>query len=136
MAAQFGSGFTGSNNQNQMTITDSKYGSGTYDFTNPGWGTYTVGLTALPGSSVAGQWVNNDAAIVVGNSGRSLTYGFLNDTFSDSAQGEALYTSHLNTLAVPEPSSTLGLLAFGALGGASFLKRGLKQRKLTNLNSK
>ena len=101
LATQFGAGFTRTANFSQVSLTDSEYASGTYNLSNPGWGTYSMGLTALPGSSVVAKAENNDAAVVVGNEGRSVTFGFLADTFADTAQGKALFASFLRKLTSP-----------------------------------
>lgn len=57
-----------------------------------------------------------------------LTGDFLFSTFSGGS------SRVLAVKPIPEPSSTLGILAFGVLGGALFLKRELK-RKPINPNS-
>lgn len=44
------------------------------------------------------------------------------------------FTDHGTATAVPEPSSVLGVLAFGAFGAGSLLKRQLKNRKLATLD--
>jgi hypothetical protein len=119
LAAQFGASFTGgSPNQNQMTVQSPQLGLGTYAFNSPGWGIYTTGLAALPGSSVLATFPGSDAAIVRSGNGRSIVNGFLSDTFSDGTQGKALYTAQISSLldqptAVPTPALLPGLIGLG-----------------------
>jgi len=56
---------------------------------------------------------------------------FMSQTKAMSQEGQVLKVSAEE---VPEPSSMLGLLAFGALGGGTWLKR--KQAKLLKCQSK
>ena len=117
LASLFDAGFTGGLNQNQVTFTDPLYGSGTINLTNPGWGTYSTGLT--PVSAAAANFGNGDGAIVVGKGGRSITYGFLNDTFANPSQGSAMYKSHIDLILggsptqVPTPALLPGLIGLG-----------------------
>jgi hypothetical protein len=84
LAAEFGAGFTGRGDQRQVTLLGLESGGtpapDSVKLRNTGWFSATSGLTSLPGSSVAARFENGDAAIVRGGSGRSLMFGFLNDT--------------------------------------------------------
>jgi hypothetical protein len=113
LAAQFGAGFTGNTNQTAVTISNPLFGSD-LTLTNLGWGDFSTGLTALAGSTVAGTFGNGDGAIVVGNGGRSIVYGFLNDTTSSSS----VFAGGISQLAngatsVPEPFTVIGSIIGG-----------------------
>lgn len=56
---------------------------------------------------------------------------FVSGTTSISSGG---FTDHGTATAVPEPSSVLGVLAFGAFGAGTLLKRQLKNRKSATLD--
>jgi hypothetical protein len=74
--------------------------------TTPGYPGFSTGLSLDPttGTAVAGEFLdpgngsgtNGEAAVVIGNSGRSIINGFLNDTAG--AQGEQLYENEINAL--------------------------------------
>jgi hypothetical protein len=68
----------------------------------------------LPGGVVAATFPNTQAAIVVGNSGRTIFNGFLTDTFSDGPEGVQLYINEINFVvaglqqaAIPEQASMI-----------------------------
>jgi hypothetical protein len=112
LAAQFGAGFTGNTNDTTVTISNPAFGPN-QTLTNTGWGIFSTGLTPS-GSSVAATFGNGDAAIVVGNGGRSIVYGFTNDTPSSSA----VFAGGINQLtggatSVPEPFTVIGSLIGG-----------------------
>ena len=73
----------------------------------------------------AAEFANTSDAIIIGNSDRTIINGFLNDTFVDLAQGQALFTNEINymlvsdpPIAVPEPATMvlagLGLMSLAA----------------------
>lgn len=102
------------------------FGGGSFTVTNPGWGTFARGLSATTGT-VAGTYGDGSAAIVVGNDGRTIWNGFLNDTLSSSQ----LYREQLSYLsgfssAVPEPATwTMMISGFGFAGSALRRRRSL-----------
>jgi hypothetical protein len=113
LAAQFGVGFTGNTNNTAVTILDPAFGTN-QTLTNTGWGTFSTGLTALSGNTVAATFGNGDGAIVVGNGGRSIVYGFLNDTTSSPV----VFAGGISQLAsgatdVPEPFTVIGSIIGG-----------------------
>ncbi len=116
----FGAQFSGPTNKTQFTVTNPPLTPGTYNLTNPGWITNSTDLTPTTGVGAA-YFTPGDpttAAIVIGNGGRTILNGFLNDSFSDPNQGASLYTTELNNLesgSAPEPGS-LTLLGIGAAG--------------------
>ena len=90
VAAAFGATYTGNNDQSPITQTVSSPiwngVSNPFDLFNPGWGTWSTGLQATTGQSI-GTFPNGDGGIVVGNGGRTILNGFLENTATDPAQG-------------------------------------------------
>lgn len=108
--------FTGNNNLHTLTVGPqfNFMIGGPLSLSNPGWGIFSTGL-GVAGGVVAGTFENGDAAIVVGNGGRTIVNGFLNDTVAS----QQLYTNELFGLggAVPEPATwAMMLVGFGGLG--------------------
>ncbi len=97
----FGANFSGPVNKNQFTVTNPNLSTGLYTISNTGgWLTYTTDLTATTGVA-AGYFTPNDpttGAIIVGNGGKTILNGFLNDSFTDPNQGAALFTAELNAV--------------------------------------
>ncbi len=83
-AALLNAGFSGNYNLTAVTITDplmiAKAGLSSLTLSNPGYGTFSTGLTALTGGSVLANFANGDAAIVLGNEGHTIMLGYLSDT--------------------------------------------------------
>jgi hypothetical protein len=85
---------------------------------NPGWGTFSRGLSATGAGVVAGSF-GTDAAIIVGNSGRTIHNGFLTDTVASSKLYENQLNFVLGNTGVPEPAAWAMMLAgFGLVGSA------------------
>ncbi len=119
-------GVDGGENNNATLNVGSMFGGGSYTLTNPGWGTFTSSL--IPTSAtVAGTYGDNTAAILVGNGGRTVWNGFLNDTLDSSK----LYSNQLSYLtglssAVPEPATwAMMITGFGLAGSALRRRRSL-----------
>lgn len=106
-AAVFESSFTGSNNQNTVTIIDAGLATGlTNPFTlgNPGWGIYSTGLNAIGSGEVLATFENGNAAIVRGNSGHTIMLGYLSDT-PPFAMRQPLFENVINsTICGPNPA--------------------------------
>ena len=113
-------GYTGNTNLTQLTVGsqfDAGLTANPLTLTNPGWGIFSYGIN---GGIMAGIFENGDAAIIIGNSGRTIFDGFLGDT-TDSTNGPRLYENEINFViaGVPEPASLVllgsALAGFGAL---------------------
>jgi hypothetical protein len=139
-AAVFGTSFTGNINETQVTVTEPAFASGLTNpvaLFNPGWGVFSTGLS---GGVSAATFDNGESAIVIGNSGRTIFNGFLNDTFADTAQGVQLYKNDIAYLlpptqppaAVPEPGQVAsGLLLSGSVVGLVARRRMTRSAKRT-----
>lgn len=125
--------FSGNTNLTDLTLSPlfSAGIAGGLTAVNPGWGIFTQGLLSS-GGTIAATWENGDAAIVVGNGGRTIANGFLTDTVASST----LYANQIAYLtgsgspgpgagAVPEPASWAMMIAgFGLVGGSMRYRRG------------
>jgi hypothetical protein len=118
--APFGGDYTDTINQTSVTLTAFNAGVTnpvTISQQTPSYATFSDDLTldVTTGVSVAATFGDGSDAIVVGNGGRSIVNGFLNDTAG--AAGKQIYENEINGLlsATPEPSG-LTLLGFGIAG--------------------
>jgi hypothetical protein len=116
-----GGSFTGGINETALTV-GGLFGAGIANpitLVNPGWGTFSRGLVETT-ASVEGTFGNGEAAILLGNGGRTIWNGFLFDT----SVGEQLFINQLTYLAgatgvIPEPASwALMIGGFGLVGFA------------------
>ncbi len=81
--ALFGATYTGSNNQTPATVTDPFLASGITNpivLSNPGWGIWSMGMTATGTGTSAGTFPNGNSCLVSNYGGRTLLLGFLADT--------------------------------------------------------
>jgi hypothetical protein len=93
-----GASFTGAFNMTTMTISDAGLAGGLTNpviMSNAGWGTYTMGLAPLGGSQVLATYENGDAAVVLGNGGKSVVLGYLSDA-PLSADRQQLFENVVN----------------------------------------
>lgn len=126
----FAATFSGRTNDGTVNVSDAglSAGLGTVSLvlTNPGWETFSTGLA---GASVAARFSNGDAAILIGNNGRTIVNGFLTDTIANRADAVQLYTNEIYAVtgtsrSVPDATSSLALVLFGA-GAMLVLRRRL-----------
>jgi hypothetical protein len=97
--ALFGVSYTGIENETIITITDDLLSVGVTNpviLSNPGWGTFSMGMT--DSGIVAATFGNGDAAIVIGNNGKTIINGFLSDTLSSASDGVALFENEIKTV--------------------------------------
>jgi len=130
-AAAFDAVYTGGVNQTSMTVTSPALAAGMttnpITLANPGWGVFTMSMDDVPlGGLSAAIFADSRDAIVVGNGGRTIVNGFLNDTFGSTGatfqSGVTLYSNELSLVLgaaqVPEPGTliltTVALFGFGA----------------------
>jgi hypothetical protein len=115
----FGADYTGNFNEPAVNMTGFNSGvTNPVNLSNPGYATFSSGMSldSLTGTSIAGTYpLDGQAAVIVGNGGKSIVNGFLNDTAG--TPGEQIYENEINTLlppghGAPEPSSW-SLLALG-----------------------
>jgi hypothetical protein len=124
--------YTGTTNQTSLFVESALDGgiANPLAISNPGWGTFSFGLTPV-GGTLGGTFGNGQGAIVIGNGGRTIVNGFLTDTVASSQ----LYSNQLGqlfgvTAAVPEPATwAMMLLGFGFVGGA--MRSAKRRQKLT-----
>lgn len=91
IAAVFEASLTVSYNLSSVTVSDayiqSVAGLSTFTLSSPGWGVYSTGLSAINGGTVLATFENGDAAMVLGNNGKTMMLGYLSDTTpTDSRQ--------------------------------------------------
>lgn len=108
--AMFGVTYTGVINETSVTVTDTGLAAGIatnpFILANPGWGTYSYGMTAdivtdPTAVSAATFAPSGNDAIVIANGGKTIMMGFLNDTNPVAADGAALYASAITTTNQP-----------------------------------
>lgn len=122
----FNATYTGNDNQSPMNFTNPALSAGITNpqpLSNPGWGTFAMGLTAGVGGTSACTFPS-DSCVVVGNSGRTIILGFLSDTpqAGDGVQlweniiGLAGFGGSVVTTATAVPSlSEWALIALGTM---------------------
>jgi inhibitor of cysteine peptidase len=118
----FGISYTGINDQTPVNLTYPGLAAGIVTnpvpLANPGWpGSWSFGMTTVSGAPLA-TFPNGNAAISLGNSGRTIINGMQNDTIASAADGVTLYTNEILLLLVDAtPPTTTALPAGGAYTG-------------------
>jgi C1A family cysteine protease len=118
----FGINYTGNNNQTPLNLTYPRLSAGIVanpvPLSNPGWyDSWSFGMSTVSGAPLA-TFPNGNAAISLGNSGRTIINGMLNDTIASAADGVTLYTNEILLLLVDAtPPVTTALPAGGAYSG-------------------
>ncbi|MEN6325921.1 MAG: Ig-like domain-containing protein, partial [Syntrophomonas sp.] len=82
-ARLFKASYTSITNQTPVTITEpilAQNITNPMNICNTGWGVWSMGLSATDGGQSLAYFPNNDDAIVLGNEGRTVILGFLDDT--------------------------------------------------------
>lgn len=109
IGSTMGVSYTGNFNQTDVTITDpamaSAIPSNPFTLTNSGWGTYSGGMTALGGSTVAANFSGGEAAIVKSMGGDLIVMGFC----ADVGGSVEMYTNILSELGGPLSIATSAL---------------------------
>jgi hypothetical protein len=99
IAGIFEANYNSNDNLSPMTITDAGLAGGVTNpvaLSNPGWGIWSMGMTAIGGGQVLATFPGGHAAVVLGNGGKSVILGYLSDTplFADRQQ---LFENVVNT---------------------------------------
>jgi hypothetical protein len=123
----FGAAWTRTSNMKQVTVIPPL----DTDITNPmdlqagGREIWSMGLSALKGSTVAAVFDNEEGAIVIGMQdqlGHTIVNGFLTDSMADSKQGVQLFQNEINQL-LPTPLPGTAVLVGSGLLGLAGLRR-------------
>jgi hypothetical protein len=96
---------TGTENQQPITTDADAIWAGLpseVDLSNPGWGTWAMGLAAVGGGVGTGTFPNGDAAVVMGNGGATAFNGFLSDTFSQQSEGVQVAANEIIAICLGE----------------------------------
>lgn len=95
----FNATYTGNDNNPSPTISFTSMpalgiglSSSTLTLTNPGWGTYSMGLAPASGGLSVCTFNLGDSCVVLGNAGRTALVGFLSDTLP-AADGAKFYAN-------------------------------------------
>ena len=124
----FGAAWTGNSNLKEVKVLPPL----DYDIKNPMYlqdpgerKIWSMGLSALKGSTVTAVFDNDEGAIVMGMQdqlGHTIVNGFLTDTMVDGKQGVQLFQNEINQL-LPVPISGTAVLVGSGLLGLAGLRR-------------
>jgi hypothetical protein len=110
----------GSTNSSSMTVSLAAFSSGlsssTVGFTNPGWGTYAMGMSSA--SVSAAQFATGEVAIAINSTDTVIVNGFLTDTITSAADAGQLYVNEIEYLLGSCDEDGDGYDATGACGGS------------------
>jgi hypothetical protein len=100
----FGVEGTGNTNLSPITTDGNAIWEGVpseVGLTNPGWGTWSMGLAAVGSGVGTGTFPNGDAAVVIGNGGATIFNGFLSDTFDTQSEGIRVAENQIAEICFP-----------------------------------
>jgi len=107
-ATLFNASWTGNNNQTPANFTNAALSAGITNpqpLTNPGWGTWSMGLS--PGASGQSACLfPTNSCVVIGNGGQTIVLGFLSDTPS-AADGVKLWENIIGLAGAGAPTGPL-----------------------------
>jgi inhibitor of cysteine peptidase len=119
----FGINYSGNNNQTPLNITYPMLSTGIVTnpvpLDNPGsYVSWSFGMTPAGSGTSLATFPNGNSAIFLGNSGRTIINGMLNDTIASFADGVTLYRNEILLLLVDAtPPTTTAAPAGGAYTG-------------------
>lgn len=124
----FEADFTGNNNMTQICSDylsiKRNINNNCFSLSNPGWNTFSKGLSPIGNGTVAATFENGDAAIVIGNNGNTIILGYLSDTPSIKSTVFSNVTNTLMTgLVVPISYWSILLLFVLIAGSVLYAKR-------------
>lgn len=99
LGASFGVIYTGNKNAGPVTIKEPALADGVTNplpLSDPGYRTWAVGMSSE--ETVAGTFPGGDAAVVIGNEGRTAALGFVNGTISDDAEAVRFYENLISMI--------------------------------------
>ncbi len=113
--ALFEATYTGSVNDASATFSPLFNVTNPVTITNPGWGTYSLGLAPTGGGvSLCTGSPSGDSCMVQGNGGNTLLLGFLADVFTD-AEGQQIFEDAVALLVTPQESVPVPTMSQWAL---------------------
>jgi hypothetical protein len=133
-ASLFGVEWTGNSNMTQVTVGAPL----DYDLKNPIMDLqdpkdrefWSMGLSALKGSTVVADFDKENGAIVIGMLGQTIVNGFLTNTMVDGDQGVKLFQNEINQLLSVPPPGTVPLPGTAVLVGSGLLGlAGLRRKR-------
>lgn len=87
---------------------------------NPGWGTFSTGLSPDAGGVSYCEFGNADSCLVLGNSGRTALLGFLSDA-PPASEGQQLFENIFSLVGAPVSSTYL--MDFESVSTGSYVRR-------------
>lgn len=100
LASIFEASYVGSN-QSPMTLTGANLANGVTNpvaLSSPGWGIFSMSMSAIGGGQVLATFPGGPAAIIRGNGGKSIILGYLSDT-PPEADRQKLFENVVNATA-------------------------------------
>jgi hypothetical protein len=117
LGALFGATYTGSNNQSPATLTSGTLSAGITNpvaIVNPGWGTWSMGMTPTASGASLGSFPNGNSCVISSHSGKALVIGFLADTLP-SADGQRFFQNEFGFALNPPGAGIPTLTEWGII---------------------